>query len=313
MHGPAGRVGGRGGPGAGGTPSPTTHGTNVTGQEGLKWSERPRCTAGVALTATDTIASPRAEFSGRQWSRAELLPQNPGPSCAQACPAIPAGSERAAGSSTAPGVRPSLGAGALPGAAFGHFISVFGLVTHSAQTAEKGSIKSKAPSANGRAEPGALNAQTSTSVLTVSPRGAADCSSSAPPSNSGEFQGKAPLGAPEQEAAHTTATAPRAPWALLPSLPHVQVLPPERTSEEPGHPTPSRQLRGLLRTAELAWSEPAGGHVELFHPASPRLFYPRTFKNNGAIQLFKTKVVCFFPVVVGGLVCSCHQDKNERP
>lgn len=48
----------RGKPEAGGTHTHRTCGTKVTGQEGLKWSEMPRCTAGVTLTATDTIASP---------------------------------------------------------------------------------------------------------------------------------------------------------------------------------------------------------------------------------------------------------------
>lgn len=37
------------------------HTLYFTGGEGLKWSKMPRCTAGVILTATDTIASPRAE------------------------------------------------------------------------------------------------------------------------------------------------------------------------------------------------------------------------------------------------------------
>lgn len=233
------------------------------------------------------------------------------PSCAQACPASPAGSERAGGSSTAPGARPSLGAGALPGAAFGHFISVFGLVTHSAQTAEKGSIKSKAPSAKRRAEQRhrMRRPARSPSACVALPTA---CQVPFPVTRE-NFKGRLLWGLLSRRLITPQPQPPRAPWALLPSLPHVQVLPLERTSEEPGHPTPSRHLRGLLQKAELAWSEPAGWHEELVHPASPRLFYPSTFKNNGAIQLFKTKVVCFFPGVVGGLVCSCHQDKNERP
>lgn len=36
------------------------------------------------------------------------------------------------------------------------------------------------------------------------------------------------------------------------------------------------------------------------------------FKNSRAIQSSKTKAVCFFPAVVGGPVCSCHQSINER-
>lgn len=85
------------------------------------------------------------------------------------------------------------------------------------------------------------------------------------------------------------------------------------TSEEPGHLTPSRHLQSLLQKAEQVRSEPSGQHEEFFHPASPQLFYPSTLKNNRVIQLFKTKFVCVFPVVVGGLVCSCYQDKNKRP
>lgn len=50
------------------------------------------------------------------------------------------------------------------------------------------------------------------------------------------------------------------------------------TSEEPGHLTPSRHLQSLLQKAEQVWSEPSGQHEEFFHPASPQLFYPSTFK-----------------------------------
>lgn len=75
---------------------------------------------------------------------------------------MPSGSEQTLGSSTAPHVWHSLRATALPGIAFGHFISVFGVDTHSAQTAEKGSIKSKAPLAKPRAEPATPNTGTST-------------------------------------------------------------------------------------------------------------------------------------------------------
>lgn len=103
VHGPAGRAGAAGQraapgeegslalrpPTAAGRHSRTTCGTNITQREGLKWSERPRCTAGVGLTATDTIASPRAEFLLGQWSKAELLLQSPVPACTLACPVPP--------------------------------------------------------------------------------------------------------------------------------------------------------------------------------------------------------------------------------
>lgn len=49
-------------------------------------------------------------------------------------------------------------------------------------------------------------------------------------------------------------------------------------SEEPGHLTPSRHLQSLLQKAEQVRSEPSGQHEEFFHPASPQLFYPSTFK-----------------------------------
>lgn len=107
MHGPAGRAGAAGQraalgeegslalrpPTAAGRHSRTTCGTNITQGEGLKWSERPRCTAGVGLTATDTIASPRAEFLLGQWSKAELLLQSPVPACTRACPRHPVGEQ----------------------------------------------------------------------------------------------------------------------------------------------------------------------------------------------------------------------------
>lgn len=84
MHGPARRAGGRGQPGAGGTVAYIPYDQHYR-TEGLKWSKRPRCTAGVTLTATNTIASPQADFLFGQWSRAELLSQSSMPACLSAC------------------------------------------------------------------------------------------------------------------------------------------------------------------------------------------------------------------------------------
>lgn len=212
--------------------------------------------------------------------------------------AAPSGSEQAPGSSTTPGVRHSLLAAALPGVAFGHFISVFGLVIHSAQTAEKGSIKSKAPSAKPGAELATPNAQTSTCAAHRQPHRRCQLLVECPFQITQEnFKGKVLPGGPETGGSSRHSSSPlKSPVLscfLFPtsksSLQNAHM-----TSEEPGHPTPSRHLRSLLQKAELVWSEPSGQHEELFHPACPQLFYPSTFKNNGAIQLFKTKVVCFF-------------------
>lgn len=225
--------------------------------------------------------------------------------------------EQIPGLSTAPGVQHSLWAAVLPGVAFGHFISVFGLVSHSAQTAEKGSIKSKAPSAKPRAELVPPNAETSTCAAHRQPHRCCRLLVEHPfPITQENFKGKALPGAPEAEgySGHSSSPPERPVLSsfLFPTS-RSSLQNAHTTSEEPGHPTPSRHLQSLLQKAELVRSEPSGQHEELFHPASPQLFYPSTFKNNGAIQLFKTKIVCFFPVVVGGLVCSCHQDKNKRP
>lgn len=148
-------------------------------------------------------------------------------------------------------------------------------------------------------------------LLTISPTDAANFQITQE-----NFKGKALPGAPEAGSSSCHSSSPcKEPGLscfLFPmSRSSLQTI--HIKSKEPGHPTPDRHLQSLLQKTELVWSEPSGRHEELFHPASPQLFYPSTFKNNGAIQLFKTKVLCFFPVVVGGLVCSCHHNKNKRP
>lgn len=212
--------------------------------------------------------------------------------------ATPSGREQAPGSSTTPGMRLSLLAAALPGVAFGHFISTFGLVIHSTQTAEKGSIKSKAPSAKPRAELAPPNTQTSTCAAHHQPHRCCRLLAERPFQITQEnFKGKVLLGAPEAGgSSRHSSSPPKSPrLSCFPfptsrsSLQNAHVI-----SKEPGHPKPRRHLQSLLQKAELVRSEPSGWHEELFHPASLQLFYPSTFKNNGAIQLFKTRVVCFF-------------------
>lgn len=285
----------------------------------MKWSKTPRCAAGVTLTATDTIASPRAEFLLGQWSRA-VTPAEP-----RAClyTGLPVPPPRGA---SRPGLQHSSKRAAFPpgrSSARGwlHLVILFlclGWLFTVPKQQKKGSIKSKAPSSKPRAELAPPNTGTSTCAAHHQPHRRCRLVVERPFQITQEnFKGKGlPGGLLRQEAPHTTAPAPPKSPVLSSFL-----FPTSRsslqnahaTSAEPGHPTPSRHLQSLLQKAELVRSEPSGRHDELFHPASPQLFYPSTFKNNGAIQLFKTKVVCFFPVVVGGLVCSCHQDKNKRP
>lgn len=242
------------------------------------------CRAGVALTATDTIASPQFEFLLGQWSKVEFYSHTaPVPACTQAL-----------GPSTAPGVLHSLPATALPGVAFGHFISVFGLVIHSAQTAEKRQHQKQSPISKTQGRASVSEHRPAPVLLTISATDAADRPFQTTQENS---EGKAPLKAPEAGGSSRHSSSPMKSPVLSYFL-----FPTSRSSlenaharrEEPGHPTPSRHLVSLLQKAGLAQSEPPGQHEELFHPASPQLFYPSTFKNNGAIQLFKTKVVCFF-------------------
>jgi len=126
-------------------------GTNVRQREWLKWSETPQPGSRELLQILLLAHEPSAG-----------LVSGPGQSHPRRAPCHPPARERAPGPSTTPGTRHSLLAAALPGVAFGHFTSLLGLVIHSAQTAEKGSIKSKAPPAKPRAELGPGDERSST-------------------------------------------------------------------------------------------------------------------------------------------------------
>lgn len=172
------------------------------------------------------------------------------------------------------------GPAAPPWVAFGHFISPFGSVIHSAQTEGKGSIRSKAPSAKQRAElatPAREHAEP-----TCCPAEPAGCCSGA----RGGFQAQGLPGLPRQEAPQATAPALQGP--MLSCFPFPRARSPLQNtharSKVPGAPAGSRGApsRGQSRCAQLE---------ELFYSASLRLFYPSTFKNSGAIHCSKTEVV----------------------
>lgn len=225
--------------------SRATCGTNITRWEGLKWSKTPCCAAGVTLTATDTIASPRAEFLLGQWSRA-VTPAEP---CACVYTGLPVPPPRGPSRPRAPAQLQACGIPSRPQlcqglVAFGHFISVFGLVIHSAQTAEKRQHQKQSPivKTQGRAN----DTEHRDQHLCCSPSAPQmlPTVSRAPfPNNSGEFQREgSSWGAPEAGGSlhHSSSPSPP-PRALILPLPYVQVLPPERTRNERRTRTPNTQ------------------------------------------------------------------------
>lgn len=160
---------------------------------------------------------------------------------------------------------------------------------------KKGSIKSKAPLAKPRAELAPPKAGSSTCATRPQPHRPCQRLVKCPFQMQENFKGKALPRASKAGSSLGHSSSPlKSPTASSFLFPMSRFSLQNTTSKEPGHPTPSRHLQSLLQKAELVWSEPSGRHKQLFHPASPQLFYPSTFKNNGAIQLFKTKVVCFF-------------------
>lgn len=95
--------------------------------------------------------------------------------------------------------------------------------------------------------------------------------------NSEKFKGEAPEPEGSSHQSSSLAKSPGLSCFLLP-MSRSSLQNAHMTSEEPGHLTPSRHLQSLLQKAEQVWSEPSGQHEEFFHPASPQLFYPNTFK-----------------------------------
>lgn len=165
------------------------------------------------------------------------------------CPWL--GNKQAPGSSTAPGAWHSLLATALPGVAFGHFISLFGLVTHSAQTSgkKKGSIKSKAPSAKPRAELVPPNTGSSTCATHPQPHRPCQRLVKCPFQIMQEnFKGKALPRASKAGGSSGHSSSPlKSPTASSFLFPMSRFSLQNTTSEEPGHPTPSRHLQSLSR------------------------------------------------------------------
>lgn len=155
-----------------------------------------------------------------------------------ACLCPPLGNKQAPGSSTAPGAWHSLLATALPGVAFGHFISLFGLVTHSAQTSGKkrqhqkqspiGKTQGRASATEGREQHLCHSPSAPQTLPTVS---------QVPFPNAGKFQREgSPEGFQGRKLLRPQLQPPKEPHSLLLSLPYVQVLPPEHYKQRTGTP-----------------------------------------------------------------------------
>lgn len=231
-----------------------------------------------------------------QWSKAELLSQSPVPTCTWACPCHPVGEragprlEHNSRCATFPPGRSS-----ARGCIWSFYFCVWVGYSQCPNSRKRQHQKqSPISKTQGRAS----DTECTDQHLCCSPSAhrrcqlLVECPFQITQEN---FKGKALPGAPEAGgSSHHSSSPLKSPvlFCFLSPTSRSSLRHAHATSE--GHPTPSRRLRSLLQKAELVRSELSGRHEELFHPASPQLFYPSTFKNNGAIQLFKTKVVCFF-------------------
>lgn len=240
----------------------------------MKWSEMPRCIAGVMLTATDTIASPRAEC---------LQVSGPGQShsCRALCLPMPCHAMRERAD---PRLEHSSRCVAFPpghssarGCIWSFHFRVWGGYSQCPNSRKRQHQKqSPVGKTQGRASDTEHREQHLTSHRwphrRCQPLGKRPFQITRD-----KFKREAPEAGGSSHQSSSLVKSPGLSCFLFPvsrsSLQNAHVM-----SEEPGHPTPSKHLQSLLQKAERGRSEASGQHEEFFHPASPQLFYPSTFK-----------------------------------
>lgn len=240
----------------------------------MKWSEMPHCTAGVMLTATDTIASPRAE-------RFQVSGPGQSHSCRALCLPMPCHAIRERAdtklkhSSTCVAFSP--GHRSARDCIWSFHFCVWGRYSQCPNSRKRQHQKQ---SPTGKTQGRASDTKHRDRHLTSHrwPHRCCQLSGKCPFQTTQEkFKGEAPETEGSSHQSSSLVKSPRLSCFLFPmsrsSLQNTHMM-----SEEPGHLTASRHLQSLLQKAEQVRSEPSGQHNEFFHPASPQLFYPSTFK-----------------------------------
>lgn len=193
------------------------------------------------------------------------------------------------------------GPAAPPWVAFGHFISPFGSVIHSAQTEGKGSIRSKAPSAKQGAElatPAREHAE-----HTAAPQSLP----AAAPEHGEDFKPEASRGCRGRGLLKPQLQPCRAPPS--PAFPSLGPGPPSRT-----------HMRGAKyqEPQQAAVEPPRGGRAVALSLRSSSTLPPFGCSIRVHLKTVEQYIVLklkwlLFPVAGGGRVPSSHRDENKRP